>query len=250
MARDVADLMTQLGHDTFALAAHDRGARVAHRLALDLPQRVTKLAVLDIVPTIEHFERADMAFALAYYDWFWFAQPHPFPEDMIDRAPDTWFSAHTGGVAGIPPFFAPEALEDYLRAVHDPAAITGMCEDYRAAATIDLVHDRMSRAEGRQVQCPMLVLWGEKGKVGGWYDPVAIWREYCKRRGHRHRYRKWPFPGRRSPGRSYQAVRGVLLGVFIARIDGLSAPSPGCKSRSRRPALRYLWRLPPCRTLG
>ncbi len=102
MARDVADLMAQLGHERYAVGAHDRGARVAHRLALDQPARVTKLAVLDIVPTIEHFERADMAFALAYYHWFWFAQPHPFPEDMIDHAPDTWFAAHTGGVAGIP----------------------------------------------------------------------------------------------------------------------------------------------------
>ena len=179
MAADVADLMTQLGHKTFAVAAHDRGARVAHRLALDHPQRVTKLAVLDIVPTIEHFERADMSFALGYYHWFWFAQPHPFPEDLINLSPDTWFNAHTGGVPGAPTFFAPEALADYLAAAHNPAAIVGMCEDYRAAATIDLVHDRMSRSEGRQVQCPMLVLWGSRGKVGGWYDPIALWQQYC-----------------------------------------------------------------------
>ena len=179
MARDVAELMTQLGHTTFAVAAHDRGARVAHRLALEAPQRVTKLAVLDIIPTIEHFERADMSFALGYYHWFWFAQPHPFPEDLITQAPETWFAAHTGKGAGIPPFFAPEALQDYLAAAHNPAALTGMCEDYRAACTIDLVHDRISRAEGRKVQCPMLVLWGEKGRIGGWYDPAAIWRDYC-----------------------------------------------------------------------
>jgi haloacetate dehalogenase len=179
MAQDVADLMSQLGHETYSVGAHDRGARVAHRLALDFPERVQKLAVLDIVPTIEHFERADMSFALGYYHWFWFAQPHPFPEDLIDRAPDTWFAAHTGGGGGIPPFFAPEALTDYLAAAHDPAAIVGMCEDYRAAATIDLVHDRMSRAEGRLVQCPTLVLWGATGKVGGWYDPIAIWQQYC-----------------------------------------------------------------------
>ncbi len=179
MARDLADLMGQLGHAAYAVGAHDRGARVAHRLALDHPDRVTKLAVLDIVPTIEHFERADMSFALGYYHWFWFAQPHPFPEDLIDKSPGTWFAAHTGHGAGIPPFFAPEALADYLAAANDPAAIIGMCEDYRAACTIDLVHDRMSRAEGRQVQCPMLALWGKNGKVGGWYDPVAIWREYC-----------------------------------------------------------------------
>ncbi|MEJ1975333.1 MAG: alpha/beta hydrolase [Acetobacteraceae bacterium] len=153
MAKDLADLMEQLGFATYRIGAHDRGARVAHRLALDYPDRVVKLAVLDIVPTIEHFERADMSFALGYYHWFWFAQPHPLPEDLINKSPDTWFNAHTGGVPGAPAFFVPEALEDYLAAAHDPAAIIGMCEDYRAAATIDLVHDRMSRSEGRQVQC-------------------------------------------------------------------------------------------------
>ena len=179
MAKDVADLMEQLGFATYRVGAHDRGARVAHRLALDYPDRVLKLAVLDIVPTIEHFERADMSFALGYYHWFWFAQPHPLPEDLINKSPDTWFNAHTGGVPGAPDFFVPEALTDYLAAAHDPAAIVGMCEDYRAAATIDLVHDRMSRSEGRQVQCPVLVLWGANGKIGGWYDPIALWRDYC-----------------------------------------------------------------------
>jgi len=179
MAKDLADLMQQLGFDTYRVGAHDRGARVAHRLALAYPERVLKMAVLDIVPTIEHFERADMSFALGYYHWFWFAQPHPLPEDLINKSPDTWFNAHTGGVPGAPDFFVPEALADYLAAAHDPAAIVGMCEDYRAAATIDLVHDRMSRAEDRRVQCPVLVLWGAKGKVGGWYDPIALWREYC-----------------------------------------------------------------------
>jgi haloacetate dehalogenase len=179
MATDIADLMAQLGHDTYAVAAHDRGARVAHRLALQHPDRVTKLAVLDIVPNIEHAERGDMAFALANYYSLWFAQPHPFPEDLIDRAPDTWFAAHTGGQSGIPPFFAPEALQDYLAAARDPAAIIGMCEDYRAAISIDLVHDRDSRARGKMVKCPMLVLWGEHGGIGGWYNPVTIWQEYC-----------------------------------------------------------------------
>src|ERR1700710_2681124 len=133
MAKDMMAVMDHFGFQQFFLAGHDRGARLSHRIALDNPDRVLKLAVLDVIPTIEHFERADMSFALGYYHWFWFAQPHPFPEDLIDRAPDTWFAAHTGGVSGIPPFFAPEALEDYLAAAHDPAAIMGMCEDYRAA---------------------------------------------------------------------------------------------------------------------
>ena len=179
MARDMAELMTHMGHDRFQVVSHDRGARVAHRLALDCPDRVQRLAVMDIVPTIEHFERTDMAFALGYYHWFWFAQPHPFPEELINAAPDVWFRAHTSREPKPPGFFREEALQDYLAAAHDPEAITGMCEDYRAAASIDLQHDRISRAEGQKVRCPLLVLWGAKGKVGGWYDPVALWREYC-----------------------------------------------------------------------
>lgn len=179
MARDMAELMAGLGHDRFQVVSHDRGARVAHRLAIDNPDRVERLCVLDIVPTIEHFERTDMAFALGYYHWFWFAQPHPFPEELINAAPDTWFRAHTSREPKPPTFFRQEALDDYLRAAHDPAMISGMCEDYRAAATIDLEHDRISRADGRRIRCPLLVLWGSEGRIGGWYDPLALWRQYC-----------------------------------------------------------------------
>jgi len=179
MAADMVALMDRLGHARFRLAGHDRGGRVAHRLALDYPERVEKLAVLDIVPTLEHFERADMSFALGYYHWFWFAQPHPFPEELINAAPETWFNAHTGHEPRAHDFFHPEALADYLAAARQPETITGMCEDYRAAATIDLVHDRISRADGRRITCPLLALWGARGHIGGWYDPIALWREYC-----------------------------------------------------------------------
>ena len=179
MARDMVQLMDHFGFGEFQVASHDRGARVAHRLALDYPARVTRLAVLDIVPTIEHFERTDMSFALGYYHWFWFAQPHPFPETLINAAPDAWFIAHTSREPKPPSFFHPEALADYLAAARDPAMITGMCEDYRAAATIDLEHDKASRAESRKIVCPLLVLWGAKGRIGGWYDALAIWRSYC-----------------------------------------------------------------------
>ncbi|MGE0766844.1 MAG: alpha/beta fold hydrolase [Hyphomicrobiaceae bacterium] len=179
MARDVVELMQGLGHDRFLVAAHDRGARVAHRLAIDHPDRVLRLAVLDIVPTIEHFERADMAFGLGYYHWFWFAQPHPFPEDLISAAPEAWFRAHTSREPKPPDFFAPEALADYLTAARTREMITGMCEDYRAAASIDLVHDRESRAEGRRIRCPLHVLWGSNGKIGAWYDALALWSAYC-----------------------------------------------------------------------
>ncbi len=179
MARDMAELMTALGHERFAVVSHDRGARVAHRLALDHPGRVERLVIMDIVPTIEHFERTDMAFALGYYHWFWFAQPHPFPEELINAAPAIWFRAHTSREPKDAAFFCPEALADYLAAAHDPEAIAGMCEDYRAAATIDLVHDRISRSLGQRVQCPVLVLWGATGRIGGWYDPLELWREYA-----------------------------------------------------------------------
>jgi haloacetate dehalogenase len=144
MAQDFVDVMRHLGHEKFMVASHDRGARVAHRLALDHPDRVQRLAVLDIVPTIEHFERADMQFALGYYHWFWFAQPHPFPEVLINAAPDAWFNTHTAREPKSPGFFHPDALADYLAAARDPDMIRGMCEDYRAAAGIDLVHDRES----------------------------------------------------------------------------------------------------------
>jgi haloacetate dehalogenase len=179
MAQDMVEVMEHLGHRRFFVAGHDRGGRVAHRLAIDSPERVQRLAILDIVPTLEHFERADMAFAMGYYHWFWFAQPHPFPETLINAAPEAWFAAHTSREPKAPDFFDREALADYLSAVRDPDMIRGMCEDYRAAATIDLEHDRASRTAGRKVQCPVLVLWGAKAKIAVWYDALVIWRQYC-----------------------------------------------------------------------
>ena len=178
-ARDMVELMASLGHERFLVAAHDRGARVAHRMALDHPERIARLALMDIIPTLEHFERADMAFGVGYYHWFWFAQPHPFPENVISAAPEAWFRAHTSREPKPPDFFHPEALADYMAAVRDPEMIRGMCEDYRAAATIDLDHDRASRAAGEKIRCPLLVMWGAKAKIEAWYDALAIWRQYC-----------------------------------------------------------------------
>jgi haloacetate dehalogenase len=179
MAKDMVELMARLGHERFLLVGHDRGARVSHRLALDHPDRVRKLALLDIIPTLEHFERADMTFALGYYHWFWFAQPHPFPENVICAAPDAWWRAHTSREPKPPDFFDREALADYLAAIHSPEMIRGMCEDYRAAASIDLEHDRASRAAGEKIRCPLLVLWGRKAKIEAWYGALAVWRQYC-----------------------------------------------------------------------
>jgi len=179
MAKDMVAVMAHFGYARFNLAGHDRGARVSHRLAIDHPHAVEKLAVLDIIPTIEHFERADMKFGLGYYHWLWFAQPHPFPENLINHAPELWFRHHT--TRGIPAeqLFQPAAFADYLAANAHPETITGMCEDYRASASIDLDHDRESRAAGNKIVCPLLALWGSKGKIGQWYDAPAIWRQYC-----------------------------------------------------------------------
>jgi haloacetate dehalogenase len=135
--------------------------------------------VLDIVPTIEHFERANMEFAMGYYHWFWFAQPHPIPEAVIGAAPEAWFHGHTSRSPKPAHVFHPDALADYLHFARQPDTTRGMCEDYRAAATIDLVHDRESRAAGNKVLCPMLVLWGSKGKIGEWYEPLPLWQSYC-----------------------------------------------------------------------
>ncbi len=179
MARDMIELMEKFGHRRFQVVAHDRGARVAHRLAIDHPERVAKLAVLDIIPTLEHFERADMAFGLGYYHWFWFAQPHPFPENIISASPEAWFRAHTSREPKNDGFFDKDALADYLAHARQPEMIRGMCEDYRAATTIDLVEDRASRENGSKVRCPLLVLWGAKGKIGQWYDALDIWRRYA-----------------------------------------------------------------------
>lgn len=178
MAGDMAAMMSALDFERYSVAGHDRGGRVAHRLALDFPEQVQRLAVLDIVPTVEHFERTDLAFAMGYYHWFWLAQPHPFPENIINAAPEDWFRAHTSREPKPPDFFDAGALADYLAGIRNPEMIRGMCEDYRAAATIDLVHDRENRAAGDKIRCPLHVLWGTKGKIEQWYRPLEIWEVY------------------------------------------------------------------------
>jgi haloacetate dehalogenase len=179
MAADLVALMRELGHDRFQVVAHDRGARVAHRMALDHGERITRLCLMDIIPTLEHFERTDMAFAMGYWHWFFLAQRHPGPEAMIRNDIETWFDFHTSREPKPPDFFHPEARADYLAALRQPGTVEAICEDYRAAATIDLEHDRASRAAGERIRCPLLVLWGAKGSLPKWYDPAAIWRAYA-----------------------------------------------------------------------
>jgi haloacetate dehalogenase len=176
MAQDICALMDHFGHQAFSVVSHDRGARAAHRLALDHPDRVKELAVLDIVPTLDHFEQTDMQFALAYAHWFYLAMPAPFPEELIGHDPEGWFNHHCGRTSAPEGLFHPEALADYLVHMRDPAVIRGICEDYRAATGIDLDHDRASRAGGDKIQCPLLVLWGAKGIIGRFYDPIELWQ--------------------------------------------------------------------------
>lgn len=175
MALDMAEVMTALGHQHFFVCGHDRGGRVAHRLALDHGHRVQRLAVLDIAPTREMYAGTTDAFARAYAHWFYLIEPAPFPERMIGAAADEYWRRKCGsGSAGLS-VFAPAALAEYLRCFRDPAMIHATCEDYRAAATIDLRHD--DEDGGRKVACPMLALWGRHGVIERCFDCLALWRE-------------------------------------------------------------------------
>jgi haloacetate dehalogenase len=182
MARDQVAVMRQLGFERFYVAGHDRGGRCAYRMALDHPDRVLKLAVLDIIPTGEAFRRADMAFGLGFWHWFFLAQPYDMPERLIGADPDYFFKRRwprdATGVPQVPDYIAPEALEDYLRCYRNPATIHAACEDYRAGATIDFALDEADRGV-RQIGCPLLALWSARDELQQWYDVLAIWRDWA-----------------------------------------------------------------------
>lgn len=176
MGRDLAQLMDVLGYPRFHLAGHDRGARVAHRLCLDFPERVLAASVMDIVPTATTFALTDKALATAYFHWFFLIQPAPLPERMIAPDPAGWLKGCLSRWSmGNEAAFEPEVVAEYVRCFSDPEAIRASCDDYRAAAGIDLVHD--AEDAGRRIRCPLLVLWGAKGFVGRNYDVLALWRE-------------------------------------------------------------------------
>jgi len=180
MATDLHALMSALGHEQYFVAAHDRGARVAHRLALDQPQAVQRLTLIDIVPTLDMYERTDMRFARAYYHWFFLIQPAPHPERMIGQDPLHYLQWKLGGWGSAGrDFYEPEAMAEYERSIRRPEVIHAMCEDYRASAGIDLVHDRASRAAGQRIACPLQLLWGERGVIQALFDPLALWRAQC-----------------------------------------------------------------------
>ena len=176
MARDQVEVMRQLGFNSFYLCGHDRGARVSHRLAFDHPAAVKRVMLLDISPTLAMYEQTTMDFARAFWWWFFLIQPAPFPESMIAAAPETYLQKKIGwGHAGMSAFTA-ETYAAYLSYVSDPATMHAMCEDYRAAASIDLEHDRADRTAGKKITCPVSVIWGEDGVVNRCFKPIEDWQ--------------------------------------------------------------------------
>jgi len=174
MANDMVNIMQQMGHNTFHVAGHDRGARVAHRMALDYPQAVTKAAVLDIVPTLEMFDNVDQISATGYYHWFFLIQDNNLPERMIGQDPDFYLLDKLKRWSTTPDCFEQNAIDEYLRCFRQPSVIHASCEDYRAAASIDLEHDRADL--DTQVSCPLLVLWGENGIIGRHFNLLKLWQ--------------------------------------------------------------------------
>ena len=178
MARDMMEVMDALGHHTCHLVGHDRGARVAHRLARDHPRRVRTLTVLDISPTLKMYESTDMAFARAYYHWFFLIQPPPLPEKLLAGHVPFYILGRIGRSPGGLKHFSKAAVREYVRAFRDARTIHATCEDYRAAASIDLEHDRKDRR--RKLAIPVLALWGKYGVIERVFDPLADWREVAK----------------------------------------------------------------------
>lgn len=191
MANDLAGLMRALGHERYQVCGHDRGGRVAHRLALDHAAAVARLMLLDISPTRTMYERTTMEFAQAYYHWFFLIQPAPLPETLIGANPRFYLHAKLGGWgSGGLQLFDPRALAEYERCF-TPPAIHAMCEDYRAAASIDLEHDRADA--DRRIECPVRVLWGERGVVQRLFTPIEDWQQRSR----------LPVTGRTTPGGHY-----------------------------------------------
>ncbi|MDG1532644.1 MAG: alpha/beta hydrolase [Paracoccaceae bacterium] len=179
MANDIVAIMKRLGHERFLVGAHDRGARVAHRLGLDHPDRVAAMALLDIAPTREMYANTSAAFAHAYWHWFFLTQPSPLPERMIGADPEGFWKLKCFNQARGDNPFSPEALAEYLSAFADPAAIHASCEDYRAAATIDITHDDADQS--RKLHMPVLTLWAKRGVIETCFDALTLWRQRAER---------------------------------------------------------------------
>jgi haloacetate dehalogenase len=203
LARDQVETMAALGFERFIVAGHDRGARVAHRLARDHPERVERLALLDIVPTLYRFETIDQKAATASYHWFFLIQPGGLPERLIGAEPEFFLRSMLRPSA----VFEPEIFAEYLRCFKNPETIRATCDEYRAGASIDLEQDRADR--GRRLTMPLLVLWGQRSSQGSGYDVLAVWREHAENvsgqaigSGH--------FLAEEAPDETYTALRGFF----------------------------------------
>ena len=174
LAQDQVETMAALGFERFCVVGHDRGARVAHRLARDHPERVQRLALLDIVPTLYRFETIDQKAATASYHWFFLIQPGGLPERLIGAEPEFFLRS----MLRDPAVFEPEIFAEYLRCFKNPKTIRATCDEYRAGATIDLAHDRVDR--GHRLAMPLLVLWGQRSSQGSGYDVLAVWRNHAE----------------------------------------------------------------------
>lgn len=179
MAQDMVEVMSALGYEQFLLAGHDRGARVGYRLVLDHPERVLRFAALDIVPTLEVWERMNKDVAMRTYHWPFLAQPAPLPERLIGHDPEFYLRHLLAKWAGQREAITAPALAEYIRHFNKPSVIEATCEDYRAGATVDLEHDRADRNAGRRIQCPMLVVWGGASLAGQAESPLSVWRDWA-----------------------------------------------------------------------
>jgi haloacetate dehalogenase len=178
LAQDQVGLMRALGYESFAVLGHDRGGRVAVRMALDHPKVVTKLITLDVAPTLAMYEKTSFEFARAYWHWFFLVRPAPFPETLIRADADLYLKQTIGArSAGLKPF-TPAAYAEYLRCLQQPDTAHGICEDYRASVSIDLEHDRESLAKGQKIACDFLALWGAEGVIEKCFDPIAEWKHF------------------------------------------------------------------------
>ena len=208
MAQDLVEVMDKLGYQEFFVVGHDRGGRVAHRMALDHPQRVKKLAVLDIAPTYKMYMSTDKAFATAYYHWFFLIQPYDLPERLIGSQPEYYLRRCLASWSADPAAFAPEAVAEYIRCFSNPATIHASCEDYRAASTVDLQHDEADLDQ--KVACPLLALWSGRGVVGRRFNVLETWRE----RANDVRGKALPgghFLPEEAPEETYEALREFLV---------------------------------------
>ncbi|ASL43803.1 Fluoroacetate dehalogenase [Burkholderia sp. AD24] len=180
MAADQVAVMRHFGFERFLVCAHDRGARVAHRMALDHADAVERLMLLDIAPTLAMYEATDRTFATLYFHWFFLIQPEPLPETLIGADPAAYVDAVMGSRHAGLAAFDPASLDAYRAALAQPGAVHAMCEDYRASASVDLEHDRADVERGHKIGCPLRVLWGDKGVIEKCFDALGEWRHVAR----------------------------------------------------------------------